>query len=78
MRGFIMIFGECPYCDEFISNGMPDKSPAVFESVCDNCGKTYWIYASRIGECVAYTQDDFKKSFKVDKEHMKFERVEGA
>lgn len=69
-----MIFGDCPYCDKPITNAMPDISPVVFENDCEHCGKTYWIYASRIEECMAYTQEDFKREFELDNENKSFRR----
>jgi hypothetical protein len=58
-----MIFGDCPYCDAMVCNSMTKQSPAFFESVCEHCGKTYWVYATRLGECLAYTQEDFDKEY---------------
>lgn len=69
-----MIFGNCPHCDEPITNRMPAKSPAVFKNTCNNCHKEYWIYATRLGECMAYDEEAFNKEFIVDEENNTFKR----
>ena len=73
-----MIFGDCPYCDKTIANTMPRKTPVVFEARCQHCGKTYWVYAARSKDCMAYTQEDFKKEFEIDVVHQTFKMAEPA
>ncbi len=59
-----MIFGDCPHCDGSITNAMPDQTPALGEMECENCGETYWLYCSRIHDCVAVPPENFDKHFK--------------
>lgn len=61
-----MIFGECPNCDEPVVNLMPDVSPVFIKADCESCGKTYWLYATRMGGCLAYTEDGFAEEYHVD------------
>lgn len=68
-----MIFGGCPYCNASTVNYMPDDSPKCYESTCEECGKVYWMLASRI-ESLAYTQEDFAKEYIVDREKRTIEK----
>lgn len=43
-----MIFGECPYCEEPFCVASPDKTPAMEKYTCENCGKWFWEYHSRL------------------------------
>lgn len=61
-----MILGSCPYCDSLVQNAMPAESPGVISSVCESCGKKYWLYFSRMGKCLAYTQEEFDKEYVVN------------
>ena len=71
-----MIFGECPHCDEPIVNYMPDNSPAVWKTDCEHCHETYWMYASRIGDCMAYPdRAALEKDYTIDDKMRKFEPV---
>ncbi len=60
-----MITGECPNCNEIITNSMPEQSPAFFRRTCDNCNKPYWLLASRI-QSIAYDLEAFEKEYIVD------------
>lgn len=54
---------------------MPDESPALWKTDCENCHKTYWMYASRIEECIAYPdRKAVEADFEVNHETKKFER----
>lgn len=45
-----MIFGECPYCDEPFTTGVPDdiRLPAYEKNMCEKCGDWFWTKLSRI------------------------------
>ena len=46
---------------------MPDVSPAYANPMCPHCGKKYWIKLSRI-ESEAYTEAEFERRYKIDRE----------
>ena len=71
-----MIFGECPYCSETVCNAMPESSPVVFKSTCDSCGNDYWMYASRVQDCEAFTEEDFFKTFEINDHDRSFKRID--
>lgn len=62
-----MIFGECPNCNGFISNPMPEQSPAFAKRECEHCNKGYWLKCSRI-DSKAYTIEGFEKEYSVNEE----------
>jgi hypothetical protein len=43
-----MIFGECPYCSEPFTIGVPDKTPVFCKYTCEKCDRWFWEYLSRI------------------------------
>lgn len=45
-----MIFGNCPYCDEHMTIGIPDdlQTPVIALLDCENCGKEFYERMSRI------------------------------
>lgn len=63
-----MITGECPNCDNIITNSMPEQSPAFIKGVCEKCNKTYWLLASRI-ESIAYDEEMFNIEYIVDEKN---------
>lgn len=55
-----MIFGECPYCNEHISTGMPPDDvalPCFAILECEHCGKEFWERFSRL-DPRAYKMED--------------------
>ena len=61
-----MIFGNCPYCDEPMSNELADGELPQFERlISDCCNNPVWLKHSRF-EPVAYTEDQFFIEFKID------------
>lgn len=54
-----MIFGNCPYCDEGVSIGIPDgtKLPALALLQCEHCHKEYYEKMSRL-DPEAYKKED--------------------
>lgn len=56
-----MIFGNCPYCDEHMSIGMPDdlQTPVLALLDCEHCGKEFYEKMSRI-DPEAYRIDDIE------------------
>jgi hypothetical protein len=68
-----MIIGECPYddCDDVHFISIAEKCPAVSDHVCDKCKRIYYIYHSRV-DPGAFTEEDFKKHFIIDKAEMTF------
>ncbi len=69
-----MIIGDCPYCNEIVTNAMPDSSPAFCKPTCDSCGKNYWLLCSRI-ESQAYTIENFEKEYNVDEETKSIKKI---
>lgn len=43
-----MVFGECPHCNEPFAAASPDKTPQMGKITCEECGKWFWEYFSRI------------------------------
>jgi len=45
-----MIFGNCPYCNEHISIGIPEdlQTPVLALLECDDCGEAFYEKMSRI------------------------------
>ncbi len=65
-----MQIGGCPYedCDDFQMRILPDKPLPIFsKETCPGCGRTIWLYYSRV-DPKAYTEADFAKDWQVDEE----------
>ncbi len=65
-----MIFGDCPYegCSGTHALGVPDRTPAFAKNTCEDCGREYWLYYSRLNP-EAYTIEDFENKFEIDEEN---------
>lgn len=65
-----MLFGNCPYddCDEPMYNPSPENMPAFEKTTCKACGRTIWLYHSRI-DPKAYTETGFLESYDLDEEN---------
>lgn len=63
-----MIIGPCPYCDELMMNpAHPEGLLGFYKISCNDCGRSVWIYSSRL-EPLAYTEEDFAKAYYLDEE----------
>lgn len=63
-----MIMGGCPYtgCEGFMMTPIADQYGFSKEK-CPDCGRVVWVEHTRIGP-VAYTDESFRETFKVDDE----------
>jgi hypothetical protein len=54
-----MIFGDCPYCDEPLTIGLPEgiKLPVLAKIECEHCYKEFFERLSRI-DPQAYTLEE--------------------
>ena len=70
-----MIFGECPYCNEPMFNSLWNgQLPAFQRLIVSCCNKPVWLKHSRI-DPVAYSEENFLKEYKVNKETHEVEKV---
>lgn len=48
-----MIFGDCPYCNEPMTFGIPDgvRLPVLAKVECDNCHREFFEKLTRIDPC---------------------------
>ena len=56
-----MIFGDCPYCDEFLTSDV-DPAGTWSKETCNHCKREHWVYRSRI-EPFRITLEEFNKKY---------------
>ena len=62
------MMGNCPYddCQHFEWRLLPDRDLPIFsKELCRGCGRTVWVYYSRVDPKV-YTETDFDQEFDAD------------
>jgi hypothetical protein len=71
-----MITGPCPYdgCTGVHMIPIAPKCPAFSKEICDECGREYWLYHSRVLPEV-FTPEEFAKQFDVNEETKQITRL---